>query len=611
MKLERKQDILEYLIKYYDEPDKIAFYTILQIRGSMKKRGTIHAEQNHSSIDAHCNNHIMDPCEQVKELIKRHANIMAAKHHSDSRYHVKCTGQAMRLTQSDVFTEMKKSAISLLSSHGMEMFIQECSQIKMYEFRHSTSQDGTMKKSVVKRKGKDWSHAREIEGNCRCTCYNCVGFDIQCVHELLADGHFIIEKWGSRHLNEFSYSTIVGYPHMAAEATSQVMTNFKESNDKKDDDMECSQTPYEDDMDCSRTPCDESDIECEEDSATNSGKTGFKVTYQMLHSLFAEVANMCKTQVSAQGLFATLESIKSFMSNQAITVDSTKRGFEEVFDFSKEVFLRNMITNTQSNTHLTFISHTGGRPKQKRLISGVETRLFSKHKQGHKNQKTCSFCNESSHRITTCQVRKSWGTSLNCQEEMARYVAEMCSVTSTVLISHCFEHNDKVVKVLNSIPKQAHFISLRKKFLVPGTQTAQSERDLCMEVIYLRQGGVPIEECSPCFVYVAFVRCWIYQNKQRFQRVLVQNSPGSYTQTSPMSGQRYSQMSPMSGYALKGTPSSFASPNNPQHMYPIILPNALNLSQCLHAAQNHSPNVGSRVLEVSTPVQKSDQNGYD
>ena len=141
------------------------------------------------------------------------------------------------------------------------------------------------------------------------------------------------------------------------------------------------------------------------------GDNNLAVSYTIIHKEFVEVSNMCTSQVAAHGLVSTLQGIKSFMRNDSMSDGSKKSGFEEVFSLAKHLFERSKSSST-SKMNFNFIPQSGGRPRKLRLKSGVEQRLFRNHKQGHRNQKKYSFCNEATHVITTCQVRKTWGKTL-------------------------------------------------------------------------------------------------------------------------------------------------------------------------------------------------------
>lgn len=47
-------------------------------------------------------------------------------------------------------------------------------------------------------------------GDGRCVNPRCVGYNTQCVHELLLDQHLIITKWDSRWLSNEKYGAVFG-----------------------------------------------------------------------------------------------------------------------------------------------------------------------------------------------------------------------------------------------------------------------------------------------------------------------------------------------------------------------------------------------------------------
>jgi hypothetical protein len=71
---------LAYIRSFYNKPHNIALFHILTVRGSMRKRGGSHAEQNHSSIESRISKGAaMEPEVLVKMLLDRQGELVATR----------------------------------------------------------------------------------------------------------------------------------------------------------------------------------------------------------------------------------------------------------------------------------------------------------------------------------------------------------------------------------------------------------------------------------------------------------------------------------------------------------------------------------------------------
>ena len=115
---------------------------------------------------------------------------------------------------------------------------------------------------------------------------------------------------------------------------------------------------------------------------------------------------------------------------------------------------------------MTFFGGQAGRPKRKRLVSGVEKYLCGTHKKGTSNTKSCSFCNKSRHVITTCKSRQQWGFPLKDQNELHNYCSDLCNVLDNSIQIHWDVDYSSIIS--NDVMKHTEFISMKKSvwFLV-------------------------------------------------------------------------------------------------------------------------------------------------
>ena len=207
-KLQGRLPDLEYLRIYYETPEHMAFFKIIRIQGSMGKRGTSHAEQNHASIKSRLPEGIIDPAEQIRDLIIREREMQSTKLHDDGMYHVRTVAKD-KVNVNKCAHKIRYDAMIVLSEHGMKLFENEYERMNKYETWKGVDEDSFT--IYVKHKYSANATLYSFLPDTRCSCNNRVMNDIQCVHELVGHDSFVIEKWGQRHLKECYFIKKIGY----------------------------------------------------------------------------------------------------------------------------------------------------------------------------------------------------------------------------------------------------------------------------------------------------------------------------------------------------------------------------------------------------------------
>ncbi len=209
-KLQHMPEKLAKIEEYYGNPSVFACYRLMTVRGTMCKRGSAHAEQNHASIDTHIPTFggILEPEVFIEKLILRHDEWVSK--HEKLRRDVLFTSSAMACNTAD---KTLSSAVQNLSRYSYEIFKKEYFGAQKY-IGESRECNYNIEEYVILQTACDGT---------RCAKPRCVSMDFQCRHELAASmvfyddngrNHnlFDIAKFGSRHLQQHIYLKITHQP---------------------------------------------------------------------------------------------------------------------------------------------------------------------------------------------------------------------------------------------------------------------------------------------------------------------------------------------------------------------------------------------------------------
>jgi hypothetical protein len=112
------QQAVSYLRGFYEKPERIAKYMLDKVHLSIGKRGSSHAEQNHSSHVAYLGSGGAKEIEEhIEGLIRRQGERVSAKRRRDYAYTTRC---ALRAKDATMFTETEGLALTILSQYCYE-----------------------------------------------------------------------------------------------------------------------------------------------------------------------------------------------------------------------------------------------------------------------------------------------------------------------------------------------------------------------------------------------------------------------------------------------------------------------------------------------------------
>jgi len=222
--LQHMPEKLSCIEKRYKNPGSFAQSSLLSIRGSMRKKGSAHAEQNHASMDSHIPiiGGALEPEELIEKLIIRHDEWVAKQERI--RREVMFTSQAMATKLAD---PTLKSAVKTLSKYSYELFQKEYGAAQKY-----------MKESRAKNFFIDEYESLLItHDNARCSNPYCVSMNFQCRHELFASMHSVSNEkdkdvfsclsFGSRHFQQHVY--------LQTQGTSSVVDTQINASEQRED----------------------------------------------------------------------------------------------------------------------------------------------------------------------------------------------------------------------------------------------------------------------------------------------------------------------------------------------------------------------------------------
>ncbi len=176
-----------YWQKWHQNRDKFAKHIVSHLAGSLRRHGSSHAEQNHSSfvqrIGPVC---LDDPATAISTIICWHADISSERNHSISKYHLSVASivqQQRNMDSPDI------KAINFLSSWGFELWQEMRSEAHNYQVDYIS--DDVIHVSriwVCSPKPRIFSTSFGTP----CNCQHKVALYTQCPHKTaLANGDFL------------------------------------------------------------------------------------------------------------------------------------------------------------------------------------------------------------------------------------------------------------------------------------------------------------------------------------------------------------------------------------------------------------------------------------
>ena len=278
--LQHLPEKLSCIEKKHKNPGSFAQFKFLSIRGSMRKKGSTHAEQNHASLDSHIPmiGGTLEPEELIEKLIIRHDEWVAKQERI--RREVMFTSQAMAFKLAD---PTLKSAVKALSKYSYELFQKEYGAAQRYQ-KERQNNNFFM---------DDFESLLSGHGNARCSNPYCISMNFQCRHEIFACMQSATDKretdvfsclnFGSRHLQQHIY--------VKMECSNDIAENHNYSGQLEDNDDHGEESIASQDSDPATFPADN----VENNSVVSQKKTKEAVDLYSYCDIIKEAKNLATT----------------------------------------------------------------------------------------------------------------------------------------------------------------------------------------------------------------------------------------------------------------------------------------------------------------------------
>jgi hypothetical protein len=438
------------LKEFAEEKDTYALYLIRNIRGSMKKRGSSLSEQNHFSVLSHLNNgdsskntYHAEPHTLFHDLINR------------QQKHVNKFDEAL----ANASFSLKTIHHELTCNDNSPQFLIDASNqvisldaYKLVKKEYEESVHYAVTRRVgqpieVKRMNNNNALPRKFDTiDDMCSCTESISLMIQCRHKIALREKFHIGDFDYRHRfrDQCMGYMIFENNTMVNEATIEVNNSELRLGKPKDD------NDYLDIVDISDSNINQSQssvFDISEDTPVISTKSitskeSHALNVKSLRNVSNEILNKYEkipkdVQTFISGVMIELHdlSLSGTKSNNLFENDSNINLKNTMDGFIKKY--QNMFMNTShestfdpANTKSHFnpmntvnhaTAHMRNNPRQKRLMSNIERDSRNRKKQSiptHdvvqegvrkrvKNHRCCSFCQNSTHIITSCTAKNA------------------------------------------------------------------------------------------------------------------------------------------------------------------------------------------------------------
>jgi hypothetical protein len=311
----------------------------------------------------------MEPEVLVKMLLDRQGELVAARKSCVARHLVTSHAQAKHLPE-DAF---QRNALLSLSEHAYtKCFKPGFTQMDQYECRDCMVEGKPGKQ--VWYISKPWEAAQIILDGERCHGESCVTFNTQCVHQMKSHGEFLVEKWGTWHLQDIVFEHHHGFDannddadadvggdipdvenddddgHLIVENNSYVEEDNGGGGDDGDgsDDGNPGADNYGDGEDNGNPDADNDILLCDLVEADNDGcdqdmavpsspptreTRPTKISYNDLVKEFTGLANMAaKNQKMAEAVMGTIVAIKGFAREIDSFSNASNRSFRSLIE---------------------------------------------------------------------------------------------------------------------------------------------------------------------------------------------------------------------------------------------------------------------------------------
>jgi hypothetical protein len=493
-----------YLRGYYNQPDLFAKYSIRRIPSNLKKHGSTHAEQNHSSTSAHFGKEVtcLDPVQQIRGLLERQGELRAKRKHREAKYRHTCS--VLGLLPSDPRNVLSKYCYDKIWTKSY------CDYTK---YTVTLLDGGNV---CVHRNGTPALSARIIKPNQRCDCEDRISWQVQCVHELaLSGGQFDKTQFASRHFQE----------HMCREPKKSLNKSLLPQE------LEC--LSFSESVDHCHDATVEEVVEAASDVTVTAVEVAAVVTKKKPISFNDIMTRAGELARSVQGhpKYAEMAMGTIISMTKLCRGENSASVVEQSFYDLINGLAQQFSSGTPDTNYLEPIAAVNAVGRQGRLPQARKrSRLEGKAPDQHKRRASCGFCSEPSHTIMSCPRRREYGTMVKI-ENIPMLTSQLEEPSSTVypafpLPVGCIT---PIKPLLHEIPPETQWMVLVSKCFMSNDQHLRySTSNLCIIVTCLGKAGMLMsKEFTGRAITVSAVTKWINSTKLRKKAVFNKIPMGS------------------------------------------------------------------------------------
>jgi hypothetical protein len=513
---------VEYFKSWFDRPECIAKYYIAKVRGGMCTIGSCAAEQCHASNEHWIPTKIMgliSPEQQFHELLKRSDDWIRRDKQDEGELEFEQARLALKL---DETSPKYKALFALTIYYYREFFLKNWSRIHLYRNEPYYSEGGELLGQKVFYL-RDDSLSVTIPIGERCPRDACSQYDYQCVHELVVDQDFILDKWQTRFWNNCTYKMKFGdgthlLPVSSMQSSTATTLSLDENHPSSDQNLD---------------PIIESTSDgiCINNSNSGVRKISQNSNNPTYHSLMNEFGTLAEDVVRrpdiSRLLMGFIATTKRMLSDsnakdahaEMLNIASYTKTTMSQFISQYPIDEIQPVDNSQSNPLKRARTDREGAVTTLRLKSRIEAAL----KKPREAQR-CSLCKETSHRVSgNCPRRKEFGSMVK-ESEINQLVQDISNQNRVTL--PCISLTSTAQK-LEQMHPLTHFIcihGLAVDMLTDLSQLTQgSVREeanyICISMIF--EGGVVTDTYDKCFVRSSAVVRWISKTDTNRKRVIM------------------------------------------------------------------------------------------
>ena len=481
--------------------DQCVAYVIDSITGSCAKRGSTHAEQNHSSIMSKLGKDFVGELEDLlKILLERQGNknVSFNKELSVSYSH-------MLVKHQNLFNMNKDPILIDAAKYLCEWSFERFQKAYKLSSRYTVECNGNHSYKVYQKKDqiKPPRHFINIDSKCDCVCS--VAFQEQCCHEIKLLNKFDINRFSRRHhiregvtmnANTMGYKNPHCYSHLKIDGFRCSKVGIYEDENEFNDTTLCSiaekNTPSQSTLVMSskneNVPIDLSNIDYSEDILKKQINHKNHLSYREAQDIVSKLYSACKRNpqlhvVVGGFLLQMLNIVENKDVSNIASLDDMQSKFTRLINNFNSSF--NTIDMFKSS-HDISIGFSKPIPNvnnaiKKRLQPMVE-KSSKKYRQSntnspmmfrrvHRKPKSCRFCSETGHTISSCPTKLLLGEEV-AYEQLIHY---MENISPFQIASS----NDKIMNDFNWKDVYHITISYLRCKVTPGNDRPHPSKFLC------------------------------------------------------------------------------------------------------------------------------------